>query len=76
VEVRPRIDDPVDRAIVDELLGRFPDFRRAYEPDGLRVDEFDAFGPSVRTLRAFVGSYHDLLHAVSDALLPDPDKAG
>ncbi len=76
VEVRPRIDDRVDRAIVDELLGRFPDFRRAYEPDGLRVDEFDAFGPSVRTLRAFVGSYHDLLHAVSDALLPDPDKAG
>ena len=35
VEVRPRIDDPVDPAIVAELSARFPDFVRAYEPDGL-----------------------------------------
>ena len=44
VEVRPRIDDPVDPAIVAELAARFPDFRRAYEPDGLTVDEFDSSG--------------------------------
>ena len=75
VEVRPRIDEPVDPAIVTELLDRFPDFRRAYEPDGLPVEEFDTFGPSARTLRAFVASYHDLLHAVGDALIPNPDKA-
>lgn len=75
VEVRPRIDDPVDPAVLEELLAKFPDFRRAYEPDGLTVDEFASFGPCVRTLRAFVASYHDLLHAVSDALLPNPDKA-
>ena len=73
VDARPRIDDAVERATVDELLRHFPDFERAYEPDGLRVDEFDSFGPSVRTLRAFIGSYHDLLHLVSDALLPNPD---
>jgi transaldolase len=73
IEVRPRMDDPVDPAIVDELAARFPDFVRAYEPDGLRIDEFDAFPPTVRTLRAFVASYHDLLHAVSEALLPNPD---
>ena len=29
-------------------------------------------GPDGRTLRSFVGSYHDLLHAVSDALIPSP----
>jgi transaldolase len=73
VEVRPRIDEPIESWIVDELRSRFPDFERAYEPDGLAVDEFDAFGPTVRTLRAFIGSYHDLLHAVSDAVLPNPD---
>ena len=33
VEVRPRIDDPVPH--VDELIRAFPDFLRAYEPDGL-----------------------------------------
>ena len=73
VEVRPRMDDPVDPAIVSELLAQYGDFRRAYEPDGLRVDEFDAFPPTARTLRAFIASYHDLLHHVTDAMIPNPD---
>ncbi len=75
VEVRPRMDDPIDPAILDELQRHFPDFVRAYEPDGLTPAEFDAFGPSARTLRAFVGSYHELLHQVGDALVPNPDVA-
>ena len=73
IEVRPRIDDPVDPAVLAELCRSFPDFVRAYEPDGLAIDEFDSFGPTVRTLRAFIASYHELLHAVSDAMLPNPD---
>jgi transaldolase len=73
VEVRPRMDEPVDPAIVDELARHFPDFVRAYEPDGLTVDEFDAFPPTVRTLRAFISSYHELLHQVGEAVLPNPD---
>jgi transaldolase len=73
VEVRSRIADPVDPRFVTELLAHFPDFARAYEPDGLSIDDFDSFGPTVRTLRAFIGSYHDLLHAVTDAVLPNPD---
>ena len=75
VEVRPRMDDPVDPAIIDELQRRFPDFARAYEPDGLAPAEFDTFGPSARTLRSFIGSYHELLHQVGDALVPNPDLA-
>jgi transaldolase len=39
----------------------------------LDVAEFDTFGPTVRTLRAFIASYHDLLHAVTEAVLPNPD---
>jgi transaldolase len=73
VEVRARIDDPVDRRIVDELRTRFPDFVRAYEPDGLAPAEFDTFPPSARTLRTFIASYHELLHLVGDALIPNPD---
>ncbi|MDP9483422.1 MAG: transaldolase [Chloroflexota bacterium] len=73
VEVRPRMDEPVDPALVDELAGHFPDFVRAYEPDGLTIDEFDTFPPTVRTLRAFISSYHELLHQVGDAVLPNPD---
>jgi transaldolase len=73
IEVRPRIDDPVDPAIVAELAGHFPDFVRAYEPDAIAPAAFDAFPPTARTLRAFIASYHDLLHQVTDALIPNPD---
>ena len=73
VKVRERMDDPVDPAYIDELLAAFPDFERAYEPDGLAVTDFDTFAPTVRTLRAFIGSYHELLAAVTDAQLPNPD---
>jgi transaldolase len=73
VEVRPRMDEPVAPAVLDELRRHFPDFVRAYEPDGLAPSDFDTFGPSARTLRAFVGSYHELLHQVMDALVPNPD---
>jgi len=68
-----RIDEPVDPGIVDDLLRRIPDFSRAYEPDGLAVDEFELFGATARTLRGFVAGYHDLQAAVRDIVLPNPD---
>jgi transaldolase len=74
VEVRARIDDPVPAAHVDALRRHLPDFIRAFEPDRLSVAEFDGFGPTARTLRAFIGSRHELFRLVTDALIPDPDK--
>lgn len=76
IEPRPRIEVPVDGAILAELSGRIPDFRRAYEPDGLSPAEFDGFGATARTLRGFIASYHDLLAAVRDIMLPNPDVRG
>jgi transaldolase len=73
IEPVARIDEPVDDAHIDELLARVPDFARAYAPDGLATFEFDTFGPTVRTLRGFIASYHDLVKAVRDVMLPDPD---
>lgn len=73
VEVRERMNDPVNEGHVAELEARFPDFRRAHEPGGLHLEEFDTFPPTIRTLRSFIGSYHDLLAAVTDAQLPNPD---
>ena len=48
----PRMDEPVDEPILAELYDRFTDFRRAYDPDGMTVDEFDSYGATVRTLRS------------------------
>ena len=76
VEVRPRMDDPVDPAIVRELLVHYDDFRRAWEPGALSVEAFDGFPPTARTLRAFIASYHELLQQVTDATIPNPDVRG
>ena len=69
----PRIDIPVDPALIDDLCARVPDFVRAYAPDGLAPDEFATFGATARTLRGFVASYHDLQATVRDIVLPNPD---
>jgi transaldolase len=73
VDVVPRFDDPVPRDALDELQAKVPDFRRAYEPDGMTVDEFDSFGATVRTLRGFIASYQELVATVRDVMLPNPD---
>jgi len=70
---RPRMDEPVDPGLITDLYERIPDFRRAYDPDGMTQDEFEGYGASARTLRAFVKSYHDLQGAIRDVVLPDPD---
>ena len=69
----PRIDVPVDPAILDELCTRVPDFRRAYEPNGLTPPEFEGYGATARTLRSFIAGYHDLIGTVRDIVLPNPD---
>jgi len=74
LEVRSRIDEPVAETILSELLDRIPDFRRAYEPDGLSADDLEGYGAAVRTLRQFITAYHDLQAQVRDFVLPDPGK--
>jgi transaldolase len=74
VEVRERIDDPVAPEIVQELSDRIPDFRMAYDEDGMSIAEFDTYGATVRTLRGFIGSYHELIRVIrEDFMLPNPD---
>jgi transaldolase len=73
VEVIPRIANPVDPKIVDELLLKFPDFQRAYAEEGLSMDEFDSFGSTGRTLRQFIAACHELPAIIRDRMIPNPD---
>jgi transaldolase len=73
IEVRPRIDNPVPAGVVETLLKKFPDFGRAYNENGLALDEFNSFGPTRRTLRQFIQACHDLDGLVLDFLVPNPD---
>jgi len=72
IEVVPRIDDPVDKRILDQLLVHFADFRRAYSEDGIAVEDFDSFGATRLTLRQFIAAVGDLDALVRDVMLPDP----
>jgi transaldolase len=72
-EVKERFSEPVDTRIIATLCDKIPDFRRAYEPDGLAIDEFNSYGATVRTLRSFISSYHDLTNLIRDFMIPNPD---
>ena len=74
IEVKERFQNPVPPEVIETLLRLFPDFQRAYAEDGLSVEAFDSFGPTARTLRAFIASYHDLVAIIRDFMLPNPDQ--
>ena len=74
IEVKERMQNPVPAEIVTALYDHFEDFRKAYDEDGLSLAEFDTYGATVRTLRGFITSYHDLQAFIRDFMLPDPDK--
>jgi transaldolase len=73
IKVKERMSNPVDQKIIDAMYAKIPDFRRAYDEDGMTVDEFDTYGATVRTLRGFVTSAHDLMAEVRNFMLPNPD---
>jgi transaldolase len=75
IEVIPRIANLVDARIVDVLCRQFSDFKRAYTEGGLSPQEFDSFGPTMRTLRQFTEACHGMALYVRDIVLPNPDKA-
>ena len=69
----PRMHEPVKPEIAETLYKSIPDFRRAYDEDGLTLAEFDTFGPTVRTLRSFIAAWHDFVAFIRDFMLPNPD---
>lgn len=69
IEVRPRIDDPVNPNIVDKLYRKFADFRKAYDENGMEKQEFVRYGATIHTLNQFVVEYGHLLEFVRERML-------
>lgn len=69
IEVKNRIDDPVNPEIIAMLEDNFTDFCRAYEADGMRDDEFLSFGATVHTLKQFIGAYDELLELIRERMI-------
>lgn len=74
IEVRERMSTPVAPEFIEGLYAGIPDFRRAYDEDGLAPAEFDGFGATVRTLRAFIAATHELMGIIRETyMLPNLD---
>jgi transaldolase len=65
-----RIDVPVDPDILESLYSKVPEFRKAYDEDGLAVEDFENFGATRRTLRQFLDADAELDALVRDVILP------
>jgi len=57
----PLMDEPVPQSMLDQLIDRFVDFRRAYFENGMTQDEFVSFGAAQKTLKQFQGGWDDLV---------------
>lgn len=75
VRIENRMQIEVDASIIKELESKFADFRRSYYEDGMRLEEFDSFGPTRRTLRQFSKATDDIVLLVRDIMIPNPDVA-
>jgi transaldolase len=67
------MDIAVEPGVIATLEATFADFRRAYEPNGMTVAEFDTFGPVQRTLRSFIAAWYEFVGVVRNVIVPDPD---
>ena len=74
IEPTHRLDDPVAPRIVEDLYDNFPEFRKAYDEDGLAPADFTDYGATRRTLRQFLAANTELESFVRDVTLPNPDK--
>jgi len=68
-EVVSRIDEPVEPKILQSLYDNFPDFRRAYDEEGMQIPDFVHFGATVHTLKQFISGYYQLLELIRERML-------
>ncbi len=69
IELNERAEDrfakPVDEKLIEELLDKLPDFKKAYTPGSLTSGEYEAFGPVVRFRNQFEAGWKAALEYVA-----------
>ncbi len=61
-----RMDTPAPQYVIDELLDKVPDFRKAYNEDGLSIDEFEDYGPVLLFRSMFLKGWENLLQVIKE----------
>lgn len=60
-----KINTVTSREVVSELCSKFVDFRKAYEDDGLKLEEFAHYGPVKLFKNNFIEGYYILLTEIA-----------
>ena len=68
VEIIEKIDTPVDSNLMEQLLS-IPEFVKAYNVDGMSVEEFDYYGAVKDTLIQFYQGYDELVQIIRKYIL-------
>ena len=61
IKVESKLDEETPAEVIEELRAKFPDFRKAYDDDGLLPGEFASYGPVQLFRNAFLKGWHLLL---------------
>ena len=69
IEVKNRMDKPVDEKIIHLLSENFEDFNKAYEEKGMKADEFESVGASVHTMKTFLKGYDEFISLIRNRMI-------
>lgn len=61
-----RFFNPVQPRVLEELIQKLPEFRRAYFEDGLSEDEFEEYGPVEYFRHMFISSWNKVLARIRE----------
>jgi transaldolase len=69
ITVENRMDRPVDPKLLSQLQKLLPEFNRSYDADGMKPDEFDGYGATIKTLTQFLNGYDKTVGIIRKFLL-------
>ena len=69
IKVINRINDPVDSEITDKLSNNFNDFNRAFNENGMTIEEFEFFGASKHTMDTFLDGYDEFIQIIRSRMI-------
>ena len=61
-----RLFNPVQDHVLDELLTKVPAFRQAYMEDGLKVEEYEEYGPVMYFRNMFISAWENTLKLIKE----------
>ena len=71
VDVKNRIETPVDEKIISTLLQHFNDFNRAFDKNGMQPEDFESFGATVHTMNTFLNGYDEFISLIRNHMIKE-----